>query len=101
MNNENIPTTFDELLQENASLRQENEELNRLASFPQLNPNSVIEFDRNGQVTFINSAALQALSKIGLSDARLFLPEDFVEICKFADGQGDSVHRSDGVNAER
>ncbi len=94
MNNENLPTTIEELLRENANLRQENEELNRLASFPQLNPNPVIEFDRNGQVTFINPAALQVLSNIGLSDARLFLPEDFMDMCKVADGQGDlSFHK--------
>ena len=35
------------------------EELARLASFPQLNPNPIVEYDLDGTVTYINSATLE------------------------------------------
>ena len=41
----------------NSSAGQANEKLARLASFPLLNPNPVIEVDLNGTVTFMNTAA--------------------------------------------
>ena len=57
-----------------ATLRQQNEEYRRLASFPQLNPNPVLEFDRDGQVVYLNPAAQQTLSRLGMTDARDFSP---------------------------
>ena len=41
----------------NSSAGQVNENLARLASFPLLDPNPVIEVDLNGTVTFMNNAA--------------------------------------------
>ena len=80
MNTNDAASTIEKLQQEIAGLRQQNEEYRRLASFPQLNPNPVFEFDRNGQVVYLNPAARQALSQLGLPDAHLFLPDDFAEI---------------------
>jgi nitrogen fixation negative regulator NifL len=91
MNTDDFASTIEELQREITTLRQQNEEYRRLASFPQLNPNPVLEFDRNGQVIFINPAAKQTLSRLGMTDARIFLPDDFMEMCKIADEKSD-VH---------
>jgi PAS domain S-box-containing protein len=52
--------------------------IRHLASFPELNPTPVVEFDLQGRVTFRNPAAREALRGLGLADdARLFLPAGF------------------------
>jgi nitrogen fixation negative regulator NifL len=84
MDMNNLASTIEELQQEVASLRQKNEEYRRLASFPQSNPNPVFEFDRNGQLIFLNAAAHQILSQLDQTDARVFLPTDFAEMGKAA-----------------
>ena len=84
MDPDNVASTVVELQKEIARLRQENEEYRHLASFPQSNPNPVLEFDRNGQVVYFNPAAQKTLSSLGMTDARIFLPDDFTEICKTA-----------------
>ncbi len=84
MDSDNVASTVVELQKEIARLRQENEEYRHLASFPQLNPYPVLEFDRNGQVVYFNPAAQKTLSSLGMTDARIFLPDDFTEICKTA-----------------
>ncbi|MGD1074883.1 MAG: PAS domain S-box protein [Thermodesulfovibrionales bacterium] len=55
------------------------EELSRhLASFPQLNPNPVIEIDSSGKVTFCNQGALATLESLGMDKGQVdvFLPPD-------------------------
>ena len=52
-----------------------------LASFPQLNPNPVLEVDAAGTVTFCNAATKEALEKLGLAgEVYRFLPKDLREI---------------------
>jgi PAS domain S-box-containing protein len=52
-------------------------ELARLASFPSQNPNPVVEIALDGTVRYANTAALQALRRLGLpDDARQFIPEN-------------------------
>ena len=52
-------------------------ELVQLASFPEQNPNPVVEVALDGTVRYANAAALHALERLGLSDdARQFLPEN-------------------------
>ena len=56
-------------------------EIQRLASFPQMNPSPVLEIDRTGAITFYNQAALEALEKLGPEiELRDLLPKDIEEI---------------------
>ena len=80
MSTDDFSPTIEDLQREVAELRQQNAEFRRLASFPQLNPNPVLEFDRNGQVLYLNPATHQTLSQIGSDDASIFLPDDFAEM---------------------
>src|SRR4030042_1838876 len=73
-------STLVELQQEVTDLRKQNEELRRLASFPQLNPIPIFEFDRQGQLVYLNHAAQQILSELNLTDEKAFLPDDFEQI---------------------
>jgi PAS domain-containing protein len=53
------------------------DELEHLASFPQLNPNPILELDAGGNVIFCNTATMDILDKAGLQgDVRVFLPPD-------------------------
>jgi len=62
-------------------LKQVTDELNRLASFPQLNPNPVLEVDPSGKITSYNDATLTTLKRLKLKkDLRVFLPEDIQQI---------------------
>ncbi|SNB45990.1 PAS domain S-box protein [Geobacter sp. DSM 9736] len=55
-----------------------------LASFPQMNPNPVLETDLSGKVIFHNPAAERALQEMGLTadDMALFLPQDINDIIR-------------------
>ena len=54
------------------------------SSFPQLNPNPVIEVDSGGKVIYLNRAAREVLEMLGLDgeDCSAFLPADFDGILK-------------------
>jgi PAS domain S-box-containing protein len=56
------------------------DETKRFASFPQLNPNPVLEVNSSGIIVFCNAAAVQALRKLNLRDTTLFLPDDLSDI---------------------
>jgi PAS domain S-box-containing protein len=57
------------------------EEIKRLASFPQMNPAPVLEIDLSGAITYYNQAAFRALEKLGPeANWRDLLPEDLEEI---------------------
>lgn len=45
------------ILEENLKENLTNKDIQRLASFPELSPNPIIEFDFNGQITYTNPAA--------------------------------------------
>lgn len=60
--------------------KQAESEIERLASFPQLDPNPIIEIDNSGHITFCNSAALDVLEKTGSNDKYAFIPPDLKEI---------------------
>ena len=52
------------------------ERIAHLASFPELNPNPVLELDPAGEVLYANPAVTEALQRGGaVNDPRLFLPE--------------------------
>ncbi len=65
------------------------ERIQRLSSFPQLNPNPVLEVDASGCITFHNPAVTTALERLGLADdARAFLPDDMAAILHELEHQG-------------
>ncbi len=57
------------------SLKQAQEEITHLSSFPLLNPNAVLEFDLNGKVNFCNAAVWSILAEQNLEDPQVFLQE--------------------------
>ena len=60
-----------------------------LAAFPQLNPNPVLEFSREGSVTYFNDAALQMAKSIGCDHPSAALPTEVASIVRtcLASGQ--------------
>jgi PAS domain S-box-containing protein len=69
------------VLQDITSGKSAETEIRWLASFPELDPNPVIELDARGTVTFANPAANRILLDLGLPpDPSLFLPQDWQEI---------------------
>ncbi|MHB8139587.1 MAG: sigma 54-interacting transcriptional regulator [Smithellaceae bacterium] len=66
--------------------------IEHLASFPQLNPNPVIETDLKGQIIFYNSATTKMLKKLNIpdDDIRPMLPKDLTKIIK------EMLQRNDG-----
>jgi two-component system sensor histidine kinase/response regulator len=72
--------------------RQAEQEIHYLSSFPQLNPNPVLEIDAAGEVVFCNPGAIKSLEQLGLEPtARLFLPDDMPAILH------DLLQRESGV----
>jgi two-component system, chemotaxis family, CheB/CheR fusion protein len=63
-------------------LKEAEARISHLASFPELNPNPVMEVDMSGRVIFSNPATKTALTRAGLreGDARLLLPADMDEL---------------------
>jgi PAS domain S-box-containing protein len=56
-------------------------ERRRLASFPQLNPNPVIELDQSSRIVFANKASKKSLRESGLStNLDFFIPSDINSI---------------------
>jgi len=82
MNPVPMASTVEELQQEVIRLTQQNTEIRHLASFPELNPIPIIEFNLAGQLIYLNPAAQHTMSTLGLNDAALFLPDDFYKTCK-------------------
>jgi PAS domain S-box-containing protein len=65
------------------------EAIQSLAAFAQFNPNPVLEFSRDGQLTYCNDAAVELARCLGLDHPRAFLPPQtaaLVQIC-LATGQ--------------
>ena len=73
-----------ELEASQADLRQAGEDIIRLASFPTLNPNPVIEVDPSGEITFFNPASERALQDMGMdrADMKAFVPENLSAILR-------------------
>jgi signal transduction histidine kinase len=69
-----------EFIDQEEKRKRAEQEIERIAAFPRLNPNPVLEVDSAGQITFANNAARSALSAMGLTDPRSFLPADIDEL---------------------
>ena len=85
---EGVVVTYSDI----TDLRRAEEQTRHLASFPQLNPNPVIEVDLSGNVIFSNPATQRFLEilKMDPSNAGVFLPEDFDDIVVKWDGEKES-----------
>jgi PAS domain S-box-containing protein len=67
-------------------------EIERLASFPRLNPNPILEVDFAGNLTYYNPDTLRRLKQLGLpEDAGVFLPKNLPAIIKEAVETGKSL----------
>jgi len=58
-----------------------------LASFPEMNPNPVIEINAQGEITFANPATLKILNDLGFpQNPEFFVPDDIEEILAMLSG---------------
>lgn len=80
MNANNANSTVARLQTEISALHEQNEQYLRLASFPELNPVPIFEFDHSGKLLYRNHAAQDVLLQMGISDERVFLPDNFGSI---------------------
>ncbi|MDO9549918.1 MAG: PAS domain-containing sensor histidine kinase [Methanoregula sp.] len=71
------------------------EQIRWLASFPELNPDPVIELDREGTIMFANPATRTILKTLDLpDDPALFIPEDKEEILRLLEaGSAHQIYR--------
>lgn len=61
--------------------KQAEDEIRRLASFPELNPNPVLEIDEQGVIVYANPAARQVSENLGLNEGPgAFLPPDLQKL---------------------
>ncbi|PKL59111.1 MAG: hypothetical protein CVV33_09525, partial [Methanomicrobiales archaeon HGW-Methanomicrobiales-4] len=72
-----------------------------LSSFPDLNPNPIIEMDTRGGITYANPAALGILRDLGCTeDPSLFFPDDMGEILHlFKEGADSRMYREIALNS--
>jgi PAS domain S-box-containing protein len=69
--------------QDITSRKQEQAEINHLASFPEMNPNPIFELTLSGEITYCNPAARRILQELGMENSIfLLLPTDIDEILK-------------------
>jgi PAS domain S-box-containing protein len=68
--------------------QQSEEEIRRLASFPQLDPHPILEVDAAGAITFFNEATVATLERLGTSEVQAFLPPDLGDLLKTAQEKG-------------
>jgi two-component system, chemotaxis family, CheB/CheR fusion protein len=68
-------------------------QIRHLASFPQLNPNPVLEVSSAGTITYVNPATERALETLGMrrEDHAVFLPDDLADIVSGWDRQAEAT----------
>ncbi|HUK93125.1 MAG TPA: PAS domain S-box protein, partial [Methanomicrobiales archaeon] len=65
------------LMRDIADRKKAEEKIAHLASFPEMNPNPILELDQAGEVIYTNSAVVKILENLGLGKkVSAFLPED-------------------------
>lgn len=73
--------------------------IEHLSSFPELNPNPVIETDIKGQIIYCNVATTRMLKKLKVPDGiRLFLPDDLTKIIQEQEQDGRCTLREVEIN---
>ncbi len=74
------PTLIGTVLLDITQRKQTERQIEHLASFPELNPDPVLEVDFSGVVTYCNPVAKKFLNQSKLDDVRVFFPADLNEI---------------------
>ena len=71
-----------------------------LASFPEMNPNPVIEINAQGEITFANPATLKILNDLGFpQNPEFFVPDDIEEILTMlSDPTAHQIYREINLN---
>ncbi len=64
--------------------KQAESQIQKLAAFPRVNPNPVLEFDAKGALTYFNDAALELAAALGRQHPQEILPPDSPEIARQA-----------------
>lgn len=83
-------------------LKKAQRELVKLASFPLLNPNPILEVNKAGEVTFANPAALKVLDEAGLrTKTKSFFPYDFMDCLKQWDNMDKKPYNSEVYVGDR
>lgn len=59
-------------------------QIQKLAAFPQVNPNPVLEFDANGTLTYFNDAARAMAKSLNFAHPQEILPENASELARQA-----------------
>lgn len=69
------------------------ERMTRLASFPEMNPNPILEVDVAGEITFFNPATRNVLKNLGYDekDCAVLLPEDLRTLLKEWDKKSEFI----------
>jgi hypothetical protein len=83
-----LTSTIEELHQDVAVLRQQNQGYCHQATFSQFNPVPLFKFDQNGQELYLNPTADLSFDQLRLIDARIFLPDNLEQI---VNSMGDTV----------
>ncbi|MCE1252411.1 MAG: PAS domain S-box protein [Anaerolineae bacterium] len=74
--------------------KQKETEVKHLSSFPGLNPNPVLEINRDGHVIYFNRASQELAKQIGQQDVSVFVPHDFKEIMASLEASEEkTIHR--------
>ena len=67
-----------------------------------MNPQPVLEVDRDGRITYYNQAAMKALGPMGqVEDLKKFLPDDLPEIFAIAKQTGEKSFQREVVHQQR
>jgi PAS domain S-box-containing protein len=84
---------IDQLQNLNAELKAAEERTRHLASFPQVNPNPVLEVAASGRVTYFNPATQSILASLDIDKGKItaFLPADMDAILHDLDKKEDST----------
>lgn len=84
---------IDQLQKLNSELKAAEERTGHLASFPEVNPNPVLEVASSGRIRYFNSATQNILAGLGMdtNDIAIFLPADMNTILQDLDKKADTT----------
>jgi len=87
------------VVQDVTTRKKAEERIRYLASFPELNPNPVMELDMEGHITYSNPMTERILRELGLRDPSKLRPSDLEKVkAELAEHPGRSIDRDVTVN---